>query len=398
MAKKRGNGEGCIRKRKDGKWEARFTNGRDPATGKLKTRSIYGKTRQEVNEKLTQALNDINQGTYVETNKVTLGSWLDTWLAQYAKPHIRPATWESYEMLIRVHIKPILGSVDLKKLQPSHLQKLYNDKRSNGRADGQGGLSSRSVELIHTVIHSALNQAVQEGILVRNVAGSTRLPRREPKEVRVLSLDEQAVFIKVLYEDDLGLAYLLDLGTGLRRGELLGLKWRDINLDEGIIRVTQSLSRVVTEDGSTRTGLKFQPLKTAKSQRSVPIPEYMIEKLNIHKAKQDELKRLLGSEYKDNDLVFCTDFGTPLEPGNFTRKFYKLIDKAGLDHINLHALRHTYATRLLELDENPKIIQELLGHSQISMTMNTYVHVLPERKQSAATKINKLFTDSIEKT
>jgi len=393
MAKKRANGEGTIFQRPNGTWAAQITVGRDPATGKLKRLTFSGKTRKEVQEKLTAALAQMQQGIFVEPNKTTVGEWLDIWLNEYKKPpKVRPTTWQNYETVIRCHIKPAIGHIPLRQLQPSHLQRLYNEKFDNGRVDGQGGLSSRTVRIIHTVMHASLKQAMKEGLVARNVAEATTLPKREKKEPRVLTLEEQRRFFEVLSQDRLGAAFLLDLATGLRRGELLALRWQDVDLKEGIIKVSRELVRVRDPENPGKTKLIYQPPKSEKGKRSIPLPEWAIAALKAHKVRQNQERLALGEAYQDNGLVFCTELGTPIEPRNFNRKFYELRKKAGLpENINLHALRHTYATRLLEVGEHPKVVQELLGHSQISVTLDTYSHVLPELKKAAAAKLNTLW-------
>jgi len=391
MAKHRGNGEGCISQRKDGTWCAVVTVGWKE-NGKPKQKFFYGKTREEVNQKLIKTLSEIQQGTFVEPAKITVGKWLDTWLKEYARPHIRPSTWQNYEMVIRVHINPAIGGFQLKQLQPAYLQKMYNDLREHGRVDKQGGLSPRTVRIIHTVMHASLKQALKEGLVARNVAEATTLPRQQKKELRVLTLEEEQRFMNSVANDRLGAAFLLDLATGMRLGELLALRWQDVNLKEGVIRVRQALSRVKVPDGPTKTALIFQEPKTAKGKRSIPLPEWATAALKAQKARQAQDKLLMGQDYQDNALVFATEEGKPIEPRNFTRTFYQLRKKARLpENVNFHALRHTYATRLLEANEHPKVVQELLGHSQISMTLDTYSHVLPELKQSAAAKLNNLW-------
>lgn len=391
MAKKRGNGEGCISRRKDGSWCAVITVGRKP-DGKPKQRFFYGRTRQEVAEKLTKALAEIQQGTYVEPSGLTVGQWLDTWLEEYARPHIRPTTYDNYAMEIRAHIKPAIGSIPLAKLTANILQKFYNDLLVSGRKDGGGGLSNRTVKLAHTIIHSSLKQALQSGLVARNVSEATKPPRMQKQEMRVLTQEEMECFLKAIEGDRLGVAFLLDLATGLRRGELLALRWQDVDFKEGTTNIKRTLVRVGTSGGPAKTTLTYQEPKTKHGRRVVPIPEEVLLELKSHKARQNQEKLLLGEAYQDSGLVFCAEDGRPLDPSSFGKHFSKLAQKAGIAGATMHTLRHTYATRLLEANEHPKVVQELLGHSDISLTLNTYSHVMPELKRQAAAKLNSLFT------
>lgn len=387
MAKRRPNRTGNIYQRKDGRFEGRVHIGTDPKTGRNKRKSFYGKSEQEVKQQLRQYLAKVELGMCVEPDRITVGEWLDTWLEQYVKPTVRITTYENYEMFIRVHIKPFLGHVTLQKLRPNQLQRLYNEKQENGRVDGKGGLSARSIRIMHTIIHSSLEQAIKEELVTRNVSKSTTLPKQEKKEIRVLTLEEQKRFMDLLEGDRLGVAFLMLLGTGLRRGELLGLRWQDVNLKNGIIHVQRQLVQAKV-DGKYQ--LIFQPPKTNQGRRTIPLPTWCLSSLKAHRAKQNEEKLSCGSWYQDNDLVFATWDGKPLQPGNFERRFKKLIKQAQLPETNLHALRHTFATRLLEQNEHPKVVQDLLGHSQISLTLDTYSHVLPDQKQQAIAKLNFL--------
>lgn len=342
---------------------------------------FYGKTRQEVAEKLNKALNDVKQGTFVEPTKLTVGQWLDTWLNEYAKPRIRPTTWDSYEMNVRCHIKPAIGGIPLKQLLPSHLQKLYNDKLAGGRADGTGGLSPRSVRYLHAILHEALKQAVREQLIARNPADVVAPPRQQKKEIKPLTTEQVQHLLATMKEDRLYSAFLLELGTGLRRGELLGLRWQDVDLDKGIIRVQQSLVR-------TKKGVLFQAPKTERSRRSIPLPENVVRELKRWKARQNQERLALGEAYQDNGLVFCREDGRWLEPTYFSKCFDKLLEKAGLPHVRFHDLRHTHATQLLQLGVHVKVVQERLGHSTVTMTLDTYSHVLPGLQEDAAAKLN----------
>lgn len=389
---KRGNGEGTIYKRSNGTWCAAVTSGINPETGKPKRDYFYGRTRQEVAEKLNSTLNNLNQGTYVKPSNITLGSWLDTWLEQYKKAGIRPATHEIYEGLIKLHIKPQIGHIPLKNLRPDHIQKLYNDKFKDGRIDGSGGLSAGSIKRMHNLLHGSLKQAVKSSLVIRNVSEATTLPKQEKKQIRILSVNEHSNFLKALEGERLRALFILALGTGAREGELLALRWKDVDLDEGIMNIKQSLRRVKSDEpGPTKTKLIFQMPKTEAGKRIIPIPDKIVTELQEHNERQLAEKQAAGELYEDNDLVFCTELGMPIDSRNMLRRFYKILEKAGVSGVTFHALRHSYATRLLEANEHPKVVQEILGHSDISMTLNIYSHVMPEIKKAAAKKINFLF-------
>lgn len=395
MAKKRSNGEGSIIKRQDGRWSAYISNVLDPSTGKLKRKYFYGKTQKEVLNKLTEARNKQNTGRVIDPVKITLGEFLDLWLQEFKKPILRPSTYESYEYIIRLHIKPSLGNILLKDLKPEQVQIYYNQKLKNGRVDKstRPDLSVRTIRYIHTILKQALEQAVKNQYIDKNIASLTSIPPKKKKEVRVLSVEEQKHFLEHLCNIRLRAAFQLALASGVRLGELLALQWSDINFEEGTIHITKSLRRIKTFDknSSTKTAIIFQEPKTESGKRYIPIPPSILLSLKEHKKKQNEEKLLLGECYMDNNLVFCTEFGKPLEPRNFTRLFYSITKKSNLEGVNFHALRHTYATRLLEANEHPKVVQELLGHSSITMTLDIYSHVMPDVKKAAAHKIDFLF-------
>ncbi|NLG84116.1 MAG: site-specific integrase [Firmicutes bacterium] len=396
MPKKRGNREGTIGRRKDGVWYASILIGRDPATGKLKRAWFYGSTRQEVAAKLAKAQGELQTGTFVEPTKVTLGQWLDTWLNEYAKPHIRPTTYQMYEYLCRVHLKPALGQIPLKSLRPEQIQAFYNSKREAGRVNLRKGsspsLSARTVNIMHGILRRALKQAVKVGLVARNVTDAVSPPRQQRREIRVLTPEEQARFLAVLDRHRLGPAFLLILATGLRRGEALALRWSDLDLAAGVANISRSLVEVRdrSKPKGERLTLVFQEPKSRSGRRTVPIPKGVVAALKAHKARQAEEKLFMGGKYEDNDLVFATETGGPVHPRHFDEILRSLLKEAGVEPRGVHALRHSFATRLLEAGEHPKVVQEILGHSQVSLTLDIYSHVSMDLKRRAAEKMDEI--------
>jgi integrase len=389
-----------IRQRKDrnGKkldcWEALITLGRDPGTGKVKRLAVYGKTQQECKDKLIETLQSIKNQTFVEPHKITVEGWLDTWLKEYKKDNIRPTTYSSYEYIVRVHIKPNLGKALLRELRPEQVQKFYNERKASG-------LSSRTVRYIHTVLHEALEQAVKNNLVVRNVCKATTLPKQEKPEMRVLSVEEQNRFMNALSADKMGIIFKLDLATGMRKGELLALTWNNVDFKEGVIRVTRSLSRTRVnfdwESKETKTAIIIQKPKTKKGERTIPLFDAIM--LDLKRYREAEREKFINLGWDDikikqhfkNGLVFTNELGGYIEPRNLSRKFYSLLKAAEIPRANVHCLRHSFATRLLEMGVSPKVVQEILGHSTITLTLDTYSHVMPELKKDAVDKISGLF-------
>ena len=384
MAKRRGNGEGSIYKRPDGTWAGQVSVGYDPATGKLKRKSFYGKTRKEVADKIAKALQEIKGGTYVEPTQTTFGEWLDKWLVSYKKGQLRPSTYESYEMLINVHIKPALGKIPMAKLQAHMLQAFYNKKLEMGRSDGNGGLSTRMVRYLHAVIRQALQQAYKEGLLPRNVADATNPPTVQNKQMRPLTEEELLKFFDAARDDRLYAAYVVAATTGLRRGELLGLCWDAVDLDRGVITVKRQLIPL-------REGLFLEETTKSKSgRRSITLTDDAIRELRIYRKQQIQEKLMMGEAYQDHGLVFCKEDGTFLRPEEFTKRFQRHLTKAGLPRVRLHDLRHTHASLLLARGVHPKVVQERLGHSSITMTLDLYSHLTPGLQVAAAETLNGL--------
>lgn len=384
MSKKRGAGEGSIVKRSDGRWMGSVTVKRNN-NGTLKRRCFYGKTRKEVAEKMNSCIIQINNGTYIdESESPTLEEWLKTWLYTYKKNAVRATTFEQYETVLRVHAIPALGNIRLSKLKAYEVQSLYNKMLENG-------LSPRRIQLLNVILHGALKQAIKCGLVSQNICEAVELPKAKRKEMRVLTREKQEKLIKVLEADRYGGAYIFSLFTGLRRGEVLALTWSDIDFNLKTIRVNKNLSRVKNysgEDGKTR--LIISEPKTTKSNRTVPLIEYLIKVLEKQKEIQQEDRLSANGVYEENDIVFANDVGGAIEPGNFNRKFYKLVKGAGISHANPHCLRHSFATRGLELGIDIKTMQELLGHSSVALTGDIYTHVMLEQKKGAMKAFDKL--------
>jgi integrase len=263
--------------------------------------------------------------------------------------------------MIYYHLRPSLGHIPLKDLRPDQVQRFYNDKRETG-------LSPRTVRYLHTIIHGALKQAMKNQLVTRNVSEATTLPGGKTRKMRPLSLEEVHQFLTSVKDDRLFAAMFLEVGTGVRRGELLGLRWRDLDLDDGVLHVRQTLVRVGNHnatEGDRKTRLIFQEPKTEQSRRTIPIPEEVIEALKHHKARQAQERLLMGEAYLDNGLVFCQANGQLIDPRNFIRHFERLLKQAGVPRIRFHDGRHTFATLMLELGEAPKTVQTMLGHTNI---------------------------------
>ena len=357
--------------------------GKNPSTGHRKRiiRRVEG--RKKVAEDLmVQILSDIKQGTYIEPRKTTVSEWLDTWLKDYKKMELRQTTWESYEYIIRMHINPEIGATNIQSLRPENLQKLYRDKV-------ESGLSARTVRYIHQVMSSALKQAVKNQLILRNPADATVPPKLEQKDVSAMNGEDLSKFLSTLDAlTDKRLirsapAFKVLLGTGLRRGELLGLRWRNVDFDNRTIEIEEGL---VSVKDNLRS---YQNPKTDQSKNIIPMSEYVAEVLQTH-----WLEMSFEGNAEMDKPVFCTKQGAPIIPKNFNRTYYSLRKKAGIsEDINLHALRHTFATHLLEKGVSLKVIQELLRHTKISTTADIYTDVSRTVKKTEVDKLNDLFSN-----
>lgn len=382
MAGKRGNGEGTIAKRKNGKWAGAIVVGRN-SDGSLNRKWFYGDTRKEVADKMQPVLASIQKGEYIEQSSMLFSDWLDTWLTQYKKLAIKLTTYDSYEINIRYHIKPKMGHIKLKDIRTFDIQKFINDTYDNEA-------STALLRKLKNIVHGSLKQAVINQLIIRNPCEGIILPKHVQKEVRAFSKEEEKSFLQNLGDDRLATAFKLDMVSGLRVGELLGLSWKNVDLDNGIIKVRQTLIRIKDRSKNAQRSNKYiidDSTKTAAGRRNVPIPKAAVQMLKEHKEKQEAEKQVAEGLYEDNDLLFCTALGNRYIPRNVGRSFVRLTAKAGITGVNIHSLRHTYATRLFEKGVPAKTVSELLGHTNVSHTLNIYTHVLPDMKSEAVKKL-----------
>ena len=363
-AKSRANGDGDVfpRKNKAGQ----ITSYRGAYVGPDgKRRYVSGKTKEEARKALREARTGADAGLVFDAGALTLANYLDRWLADSVKDMVRQRTYERYESIVRVHIKPAFGRVKLRALTSAHARALYRQKLDSG-------LAPRTVNYIHVTLHKALSQAVSDGLIQRNAA-QVKAPRPEKLEIKPLSPEQARKLVATAREirDRYAALYALALHTGLREGEILGLRWDDLDLEA--TTPTLQVRRTLSE---TRTGHKFELPKSGKG-RSIKLSRKAVEALRGHRARQAEEKLRLGSLWQENGLVFPTTTGTTTSGTNLLGRHFKpLLKRAGLPAIRLHDLRHTCATILLMAGKHPKFVQEMFGHANISITLDTYSHVI----------------------
>ena len=357
-----------ITKRKDGRYMARYTI---HTPGGPKRKLIYGKKYKEVKKKPNEARGDAARGITYDAGAQTVGEYLVRWLSDSVRDTVRQRTYERYESIVRVHLDPSIGRLKLKALTPAHVRALYRERLD-------AGLAPRSVLHIHRILSKALKQAHDDGLVPRNAAGTVRPPRPRREEIRPLNREQVRILFKAAREDRLEALYVVAVTAGLRRGELQGLKWDDVDLSgvTGTLQVRRTLSE-------PRGGYIFEAPKSGKG-RSVRLTRKATASLREHRKRQLEERMQKAGLWRDHGLVFPSGIGTPLLGGNLNRAFKATLQRAGLPSIRFHDLRHTCATLLLRQGVNPKYVQELLGHSDISITLNVYSHVLPDMGDAAA--------------
>jgi len=388
MAKKRGNNEGSIYELQDGRWRAAISLGFE--NGKPKRKVFTAVTRAEVAKDLGKAIRDLQLGIQPIPERQTVGEFLNIWLRDVARMNVRPGTLASYKWIIEKHLVPNLGRTTLAKLSPQQVQKFLNDRLELGRiprpfADPakpqETGLTPRTVQHIHATLRAALEQATKWGLVQRNVATLVNAPRVQRAEVDPYTPEEARAFLSAVSGDRLEALYSVAIALGLRQGEALGLRWCDIDIAARRLTVRHSLQRIGGK-------LSLGELKTGRSRRSITLPQVTISALLRHQGVQDTERQFAGGRWRDTGHVFTTTIGTPLDGPTVTRRFQDILKANGLRKLRFHDLRHTCATLLLAQGVHPRLIMEILGHSQIAITMNLYSHVIPSMRNDVADQID----------
>jgi integrase len=384
-SRRRGQNEGSLFQRKDGRWCGMLSLGWD--NGKRKRKSYFAATAAEVRDQLLKARSDHARGLPVAIEHQNVAQYLDHWLEHTLKAKAKPRSYESFTTIARLHIKPSLGKIQLHKLAPQHIQKLLDEK-------SKAGLSPQTVTNIRTVLRSALNQAMKWNLVSRNSAALVNAPRIPHKRIEPLDPEHARKLLETANGGRYEAIYIVALTLGMRRGEVLGLQWSDIDFDGRAIRVNRSMQRLSTgsSDKGKRSELQSTETKTDGSRRTIALPDSVVRALRAHRARQAQDRLVAGILWTDQDLVFTNRNGRPIEPILLHRDYKTLLKKAGLPTgLRFHDLRHSAASLLLAQGVHPRAIMELLGHSSITVTMNVYGHVMPAMMRDAADKMDAIF-------
>lgn len=370
--------KGSIVKRGPKSWAAVVYIGKDPTTGKDRQKWYTHKTEGEAEAHLTTLLGQLNGGGTIPDTKLRVGEFLDQWLEKYAVGAVGPTTLRSYQDTIKKHLKPKLGSVPLVRLSPITIQEYFSEKLKETRSKtNKEGLSPATVQRHAMILHEALSHAVKWGYLVRNPADMVDPPARKETEMKVWDEKQVQSFLEKAKASPYYRLYLAAITTGMRQGELLGLRWSDVDLSRSVARVQQTFYRLAGKQ-------LFKEPKTKKSRRSIDLSPMLVDELLALREDQNDHRRLFGDQYEDRGLIFCQVNGKPLHAQNITRRdFRKTMSEAKVPRIRFHDLRHCHASLMLSCGTHLKVVQERLGHTSIRTTADIYSHVLPGIQRQA---------------
>lgn len=375
-------GGGTIRQRANGLWEARYTVGRDPGTGKQIQRSIYGSTQKEVRQKLAQITASIDKGTYQTPNKITVSAWMDEWLTTFCENKVKPLTLQSYRASIKNHIVPAIGAMELQAVKGSHVQRLYNSMT-------RAGLSGKTVKNTSAIMHKAFSVALKQGIIAANPCDAAELPKAEHKEIHPLADDEIPLFLSAIDGSPMRNAYALCLFAGLREGECLGLSWKQVDFERGRITVSQQLQKVRTEG---KGEYQITPSTKSGKPRTIEPPPIAFEYLRAERVKQLENRLRAGPAWNNpDDLVFTDEAGGHYAIHTFYKRFKAIAASIGRPDARPHDLRHTAATVAIASGADIKSVQDLLGHATASFTLNVYAHTSEQMMKDTAARMQSYY-------
>jgi integrase len=381
MANRRGSGEGSIYQRKDGRWCAQVSLGYKPG-GKPHRKLLYGKTRTEVSEAMKRTLRDQQLGLTVSSERQTLEMYLTDWLENTVKQKNKIQTYRSYEWIVRIHLVPGLGRIPLIKLTPQKLQAFLNGLHTSG-------LSPATVKHVNATLRAALSQAHRWQLVHQNAAKLVTLPRSIRYVPTILSADQAKTLLGFIMGHKHEALFTVALTLGLRRGETLGLRWRDINFETSRMTVRHSLENVKGK------GARLTDTKSDKSKRELRIPQICLIALERHRNSQAKQIQWAGTKWKDQDFVFTTSLGTPMNPDEISHVFPEVLKAAKLPKVRFHDLRHTCASLLLSLGVPAKLVQETLGHSTYQLTMDTYSHMIPALRNEVADRMDEILSTTV---
>lgn len=374
-------GSGSIRQRSDGTWEARVTIGINPGTGKPIRRSLYGKTQKAVREKLTAVLRDLDRGTYQTPNKITVGQWMDEWLSTFCANKVKPLTFQSYAGIIKNHIRPALGALELQAVKGTHVQCLYNAMTAAGK-------SGKTVKNVSAVLHKAFSVALKQGIITSNPCEGAELPKAGRHEINPLTDAEIPAFLGAIDGNSMRNAFALCLFAGLREGECLGLSWNQVDFEKGRITVSQQLQKEKTRDAK----YYIAPSTKSGKPRTIEPPPIAFQYLQAERVKQLENRLKAGPLWNNpDDLVFTDETGKHLAFATFYKYFKKIAASIGRPDARPHDLRHTAATVAIASGADVKSVQDMLGHATASFTLNVYAHTSEKMMADTAARMQNYY-------